>query len=205
MRPIINLFLPMELFCIGGNNAEIYRNRKGYFSLNVQAVADANNFIRDIVVRWPGSAHDTNIFENSLLRMRFENGEFNNGLLLGDSGYPIRSYLITPLLNPVTQGENLFNEAQIRSRNVVERTFGIWKRRFPVLSSGLRCRLELIQNTIVSAAVLHNIATERNDILPVAFEADVNLDENNIPAGPYIRINENDRTRRLLIQYFNTL
>lgn len=107
MRPIINLFLPMELFCIGGNNAEIYRNRKGYFSLNVQAVADANNFIRDIVVRWPGSAHDTNIFENSLLRMRFENGEFNNGLLLGDSGYPIRSYLITPLLNPVTQGENL--------------------------------------------------------------------------------------------------
>lgn len=114
----------------GGNNAENFRNRKGYFSLNIQAVANANYEITDIVARWPGSSHDSNIFDNSTLRMRFEAGEMQNNLLLGDSGYPLRSYLITPVNNPQSVAEDLFNESQIRTRNVVERTFGIWKRRF---------------------------------------------------------------------------
>ncbi|KAK9708085.1 DDE superfamily endonuclease [Popillia japonica] len=66
----------------GGDNAELFRNRKGYFSINTQVIADANYVIRDIVGRWPGSAHDANIFENSSVKMGFENNEFGNGLLL---------------------------------------------------------------------------------------------------------------------------
>lgn len=105
----------------GGNNAETFRNRKRYFSLNVVA-ADACYRIEDIVCRWPGSAHDINIFENSRVRARFESGEMGNGLVLGDSGYPNRFYLITQLANPANNAEQLFNESQIRTRNVVERT-----------------------------------------------------------------------------------
>lgn len=130
-------------------------------------------------MRWPGSAHDTNIFDNSLLRMKCENREFGQGLLLGDGGYPVRSYLITPLNNPSERAENLFNEAQIRSRNVVERTFGIWKRRFPVLSFGLRCKIPLAQHTIVAAAVIHNIATTLKDEIP--FEDEIFLINDDVP------------------------
>ena len=78
----------------GGNDGEVFRNRKTYFSINVQCVSDAELNIEDIVVRWPGSAHDSTIFNNSRIRARFENNEFPDNLLLG---YPVRSYFFTPL------------------------------------------------------------------------------------------------------------
>jgi len=52
----------------GGDTAELYRNRKGYFSINVQTVCNARLMITDIVARWYGSTHDATIFSNSALR-----------------------------------------------------------------------------------------------------------------------------------------
>lgn len=49
----------------GGHNAEQFRNRKGYFSVNIQAVAGPQLEIFDAVIRWPGSTHDSRIFSNS--------------------------------------------------------------------------------------------------------------------------------------------
>ena len=43
-------------------NAELFRNRKGFFSLNVQAVSGPNLEIQNIVVRWPGSVHDCIVY-----------------------------------------------------------------------------------------------------------------------------------------------
>ncbi|GLV46575.1 uncharacterized protein CBL_20880, partial [Carabus blaptoides fortunei] len=97
---------------------------------------------------------------------RFESGEMGNNVLVGDSGYPIKKYLITPLLNPQTPPEHLFNESQICTRNSVERSYGVWKRRFPVLSLGLRLKLVRIEAVIIATAVLHNIACEMNETLP---------------------------------------
>lgn len=55
--------------------------------------------------RWPGSVHDSTIFDSSMLRAQFENNEFNNSLLVGDGGYACRNYLMTPLANPITDAE----------------------------------------------------------------------------------------------------
>ncbi|XP_037810619.1 putative nuclease HARBI1 [Lucilia sericata] len=143
----------------GGNNAELYRNRKGYFSFNVQvAICNAHLKIMDIVCRWPGSAHDSNIFNNSNIKAKLENGEFQDYYLLGDSGYGIKPYLMTPLSNPVTHAEILYNESQIRTRNTIERCFGVLKRRFPILSLGMRVSIDTSMAIIVACAVLHNIA-----------------------------------------------
>ncbi|KAJ8909278.1 hypothetical protein NQ315_011248 [Exocentrus adspersus] len=150
----------------GGEDAEVFRNRKGYFSINTQAVCSSNLKILDLVARWPGSTHDATIFMNSRLRARFENNEFPNCLLLGDSGYPVKTYLLTPLGNPTTRVEQLYNESHIRTRNCIERVFGVWKRRFPVLAYGLRLKLQTALQIIVAAAVLHNIARENNEPEP---------------------------------------
>ncbi|CAI6377806.1 unnamed protein product [Macrosiphum euphorbiae] len=56
----------------GGDNAEVYRNRKNFFSINVQTICDANLKIQDIVARWPGSSHDSTIFNNSEIRRKLE-------------------------------------------------------------------------------------------------------------------------------------
>jgi len=49
---------------------------------------------------------------------------------------------------------------------VVERTFGVWKRRFPCLSKGLATKLETSPAIVVACAVLHNLARKYDDELP---------------------------------------
>lgn len=148
----------------GGDNGELYRNRKGYFSINCQVVCDARLRVRNIVARWYGSVHDSTIFADSALNAELINGNFGpNSYLLGDSGYPCKPYLLTPLLNPRTPAENNYNTAHIATRNVIERCFGVVKRRFPCIGLGLRCHVRKILPIIVACFVLHNIAIQFND------------------------------------------
>ncbi|XP_064074865.1 putative nuclease HARBI1 [Vanessa tameamea] len=146
----------------GGDLAQYYINRKGYYSLNVQVTCDASLRIRDIVARWRGSTHDARIFNESVLRERFEAGEFR-GRLLGDSGYRLEPYLFTPILNPHNHAEQNYNEAHIATRNVVERCFGVWKQRFQCLLHGMPMKFGNVKTTIVALAVLHNIAIVYKD------------------------------------------
>ncbi|XP_060874643.1 putative nuclease HARBI1 [Metopolophium dirhodum] len=104
----------------GGDNGEIFRNRKGFFSINVQCICNPWLKIINIVARWPGSCHDQTIFDNSLIKHKFETALIK-GYLLGDGGYEVKPYLMTPLLSPRTQSEQLYIESHIRTRNVIER------------------------------------------------------------------------------------
>lgn len=104
------------------NNSE---TAKVFLSWNVQVICDSTLRIQDIVARWPGSSHNQTIFNNSAIRRKFETGEMGSKLLLGDSGYGVTKYLIPPLLHVVTDVEQLFNESQIRTRNPIERCFGV--------------------------------------------------------------------------------
>ncbi|XP_066587825.1 putative nuclease HARBI1 [Prorops nasuta] len=182
----------------GGEYAELFRNRKGFFSLNVQVIVNSKLQIMDIVARWPGSSHDSTIFNNSRIKHRFEVGEFGNSLLLGDSGYPNLPYLLTPLINPKSPAEILYNEAQIRTRSMVERCFGIWGRIFPVLTIGSRFRTpERTMNVIISCAVLYNII--RSNV-----EENITIDQYNNIVRNY---NENlhaDERRYLIESYFQS-
>ncbi|XP_047027918.1 putative nuclease HARBI1 [Helicoverpa zea] len=151
---------------VGGDMSEAYVNRKGYYSINVQVVCDSKLKIRDIVARWRGSAHDSRIFNESTLKERFERGEFH-GRLLGDSGYACTPYLFTPVLNPSNDREESYNRAHIRTRNTIERCFGLWKQRFRCLLRGMFMKLSTAKTTIVALAVLHSIAIDMNEDLDI--------------------------------------
>jgi hypothetical protein len=125
----------------GGENGELFRNRKGYFSLNIQGVVSSTLLFENVVSRWYGSAHDATIFANSRLNARFESGELAAGYLLGNAGYPCKNYLLTPLAATPTASQRRYNSAHIRTRNTVERAFGVLKRRFPCLKMGLRVKV----------------------------------------------------------------
>ncbi|CAN7978388.1 unnamed protein product [Ixodes persulcatus] len=56
----------------GGDDAEMFRNRKGVFSINVQAVTGPQLQFYDVVASWPGSVHDSRIFDNSRVRVLYE-------------------------------------------------------------------------------------------------------------------------------------
>jgi len=148
----------VKIISPGGLDAEIYRNRKGYFSINVQTIYDTDLRIQNIVCTFPGSTHDSTIFNHFNIRGRFERGDMRNSIIVGDSGYALKSFLMTPILNPNGEGQNIYNEAQIRTRNAVERIYGVWKKILPVLAVGINMNLQFVESIIVATAVLHNIA-----------------------------------------------
>lgn len=170
-------------------------------------MCDADYKFTNIVARWPGSTHDSTVFNNSNVCYQFERGDYGNAVILGDGGYPIKSYLFTPLHNPQNEAEALYNEAHIRTRNVIERTFGIWKRRFPIIGLGMRCQVNLAQKIIVATAVLHNIARQEKEepLLDPEVEEHFVVQLDQIDDHQYIRGNINNRVRSQFITYFGNV
>ncbi|XP_049872110.1 putative nuclease HARBI1 isoform X1 [Pectinophora gossypiella] len=149
----------------GCQHHEVFRNRKSDFSINVQVVAGPRREILDIVARWAGSMHDSRIFQMSSVYIKYTQGILN-GRLVGDNGYPTLPFVLTPIRPAPEDAPSVrYNRAQIKTRNVVERTFGIWKRRFPCLSRGLGNKLSTVSHIIVSCAVLHNLSLILNDVM----------------------------------------
>ncbi|CAG5026751.1 unnamed protein product [Parnassius apollo] len=98
-----------------------------------------------------------------MLKMQCEEGSFGNRWLIGDNAYPCTSYLLTPLLNPSSVADNRYNEAcNIKTRNTIDRCFGVWKRRFPILSLKIRVAMQTTQAIIIATSVLHNICRLNN-------------------------------------------
>ena len=75
------------------------------------------------------------------------------------------SRLIDAQINIELFDRHKYKEIQIRIRQIVERTFGVWKRRFPCLTRGLTTKFLCSTTTVVACAVLHNSALIFNDIL----------------------------------------
>ena len=78
-------------------------NRKGFHSINIHVVMSVTGTVLDAVAGWPGCTTDAKIFAN-----RFETGQLRR-VLLGDSGYPLKRWLMTPIGNPQNYQENAYN------------------------------------------------------------------------------------------------
>ena len=142
-------------------NALTYINRKGTHSINIQVISDANCRINHVFANYPGSSHDSFILANSTIPVIFEGNPPLDGWLLGDNGYPLKTWLMTPFLMPATVREMAFNRKHTQTRSVIERTFGILKMRFRCLdrSGGtLQYGPQKVAAFFVACCVLHNIA-----------------------------------------------
>jgi hypothetical protein len=132
-------------------------------------------------------------------------------LVVGASGYANTSFLLTSLLRPRT-AELLYSESHIRTRNVVERCFGMLKRMFPILACGCKLQINKVLIIIVATSVLHNICLEANDIdAPPAPEEineqdlEVQINKGQIAAVEGVEAPVHYGTREMLIEYFANL
>uniref|UniRef100_A0A671XWZ4 Putative nuclease HARBI1 n=1 Tax=Sparus aurata TaxID=8175 RepID=A0A671XWZ4_SPAAU len=141
---------------------------QGRRSINIQLVGDADLIITNCVVKWPGSVHDARILRESALYRELQNNR-PDGILLGDSAYPLLPWLMTPFLAATTSAQARFNTAHCKTRYAIERLNGVLKRRFACLNY-LRVEPQGACNIILACIVLHNIATRRN--VPLRDDAD---------------------------------
>ena len=123
----------------------VFRNRKKFVSQNVLGVCNFHAIFIYALTGWEGSAHDSRVLNDAKLKgLPLRPGKF----YLGDAGYALSKYVLTPYrgtryhLLEWCQGQNrpknkeeLFNLRHSSLRNVVERIFGIMKKRFPILVS----------------------------------------------------------------------
>lgn len=65
----------------------------------------------------------------------------------------------------LTEPEKAYQKSLLTTRNAVERSYGLLKRRFPILMYGIQVqRVAVIQKIIAVCAVLHNICIDMGDL-----------------------------------------
>ena len=172
---------PLVLGCIDcshvpilapSTNEDIYVNRKGFHSVNIQAICDHEfNFI-NAVVKWPGCTHDAFIWRQSGINQKITSSEIGtvHGWFLGDSAYGLRPNLMTPISSPATPGQRRYNRAFLKVRQTIECTFGIWKSRWRSMdkTGGTLCYSpERCCRIIIATMVLHNLCINHGLLIEI--------------------------------------
>lgn len=98
------------------------------------------------------------------LRRKYFEGELNYWLL-GDSGFPLQPWLLTPIENAQPDSpESRYTERHTATRNTIERLNGVLKSRFRCLIKhrALHYLPPKAGKVIYACAVLHNMCLEYN-------------------------------------------
>ncbi|XP_065435901.1 uncharacterized protein LOC135979501 isoform X1 [Chrysemys picta bellii] len=118
------------------HQASQYINRKGYFSMVLQALVNHRGRFTNINVGWPGKGHDARVFRNSGLFRWLQEGIYFPDhkitvgdvempvVILGDPAYPLMPWLMKPYTGVLDREKELFNYRLSKCRMVVECAFG---------------------------------------------------------------------------------
>ncbi|XP_012566446.1 putative nuclease HARBI1 [Hydra vulgaris] len=130
------------------------------------AVCGPDTYIYYASTNSPGRWHDAHVIRNSNLWNIFENGElpFNGAVILADSAYPCRKWLIPPFPGDPDGAQKRFNIAYRKTRSIIERCFGIVKDRFYALKTGIHLhKVEDASKLIMCGFVIHNLCLRYGD------------------------------------------
>ena len=190
---------------------EVYFTRKKHYAIHCQGIVNDRGIFISFDIGWPGSVHDARVFRNSSFYKNHSNLIQENDYLLGDSAYPISSFLITPFKDPTLQKQKDFNYFHSSHRVVIEKAFGRLKARFGMLKN---LDIKTIKMGILftsCAIILHNfleINMDTWDIDDIDHENDTDNEGDN-DISNYTR-NDDDTLKRagqvkrdwILCQYF---
>ena len=160
-----------------------HRNRLKSFSILLQGVVDSKCYFTSINTGPPGSLHDSAHFRSTELFRKAEAGIMGGfhddpmtwptslpfpPYIVGDRGYPLLSWCITPFKMgpmglPLSREEAWFNRKHSSTRMSVERGFGILKARFKEIRSKTSMKLEFLPTVVHACCILHNILLASKD------------------------------------------
>ncbi|KAG6461701.1 putative nuclease HARBI1 [Manduca sexta] len=206
--------MPEVLGCVDGTLVAIIAPRhdpseaaffssKGYHAINAAIISDSDLKIIGLCAKFGGAAHDSQVWSSWSISQYLEQ-ENNNGKigwLLGDSAYPQRPYLMTPVLHPVENTpEAHYTNMHVRARICVEQCIWLLKARWRCLMPHrvLHYKPAMSAKIINSCAILHNLCL--NDGIEVdCTESLVNDDNDAIGSVPMASFAD-EHARQELIQ-----
>uniref|UniRef100_A0A452HJ44 DDE Tnp4 domain-containing protein n=1 Tax=Gopherus agassizii TaxID=38772 RepID=A0A452HJ44_9SAUR len=152
-----------------------YINRKGYFSMVLQALVDHKGRFTNIHVGWPGRVHDARVFRSTTLFKRLQQGTYFPDqritvgdvqmpiVILGDPAYPLMPWLMKPYTGSLDSAQELFNYRLSKCRMVVECAFGRLKARWRTLLTRSDLSQTNIPFVIAACCVLHNLCESKGE------------------------------------------
>ena len=153
-------------------SGSLYHNYKGFFSIVMLALVDADYKFRWVDVGTEGSCSDAQIFNESQLRDKIEDGSIGfpeaspieeGGpdlpyYILADDAFALKTWLMKPYSKRgLTRAERIANYRISRGRRVVENAFGILSSRFRVFHSAMQLAPERVREIVMACVVLHNM------------------------------------------------
>uniref|UniRef100_A0A8C0HBY2 DDE Tnp4 domain-containing protein n=1 Tax=Chelonoidis abingdonii TaxID=106734 RepID=A0A8C0HBY2_CHEAB len=163
-----------------------YVNRKGYFSMVLQALVDHKGRFTHIHVGWPGRVHDARVFRSTSLFKRLQQGNYFPDqkitvgnvqmpiVILGDPAYPLMPWLMKPYTGSLDSGQELFNYRLSKCRMVVECAFGRLKGRWRSLLTRSDLSQTNVPLAIAACCVLHNLCETKGETFMAGGEAEAN-------------------------------
>lgn len=159
-------------------SASVYYNYKGYFSVVLLALVDADYKFIWIDVGGVGSQSDAQLFRESDLKAAIDDKSINFPaaeplpgsdedmplFFLGDEAFPLRTYMMKPYSKP-RRGDprvRVANYRISRGRRVVENGFGILSNRFRCFLRTMEQTPDSVRTTVEAAVLLHNLLRIRH-------------------------------------------
>lgn len=154
------------------NSGTMFYNYKQYFSIVLQAIADANYKFITIEVGAYGKQSDGGIFQSSQSYSLLKNGQFNLPqttslpdsdiqfpfYIIGDEAYPLTNFLMRPFpRRQLSHEHESFNRRLSRARRCVECAFGILVARWRILTKAIETNPSVAEIIIKCVCLLHNI------------------------------------------------
>ena len=137
-----------------------YYNRKGFYSVLLQAVVSSKCLFWDFDIGWAGSMHDANLWARTDIGQYCEAGRLSPYALVGDAAYPCRPWMFAPFKghkDGLSREQYHWNFAQSSTRMCIERAFGMLKGRWRVLLKRVDVHLRNVPDLVSTCLVLHNM------------------------------------------------
>ncbi|XP_069766984.1 uncharacterized protein [Narcine bancroftii] len=156
-------------------SCSVYHNYKGYFSIIMLALVDADYKFMYFNVGTPGADSDAGIFRDCSLFKALDEGQANLPppepfpagdqdvpyFLVGDDASTLRTWMLKPYSEcQMTHAERIFNYRLSRSRLIVENIFGILANRFRYFHTMMMMGPQTVEKVVLAACSLHNMMTD---------------------------------------------
>ena len=147
-------------------SGDSYINGKGFFSINVHAMCDASMRYVDVISGYSGRCHDQRVFSEGRVSTSLHEGGALSGLfrassrlvhnvmvpymIIADSAYQATQFVLPALKerSATTAQQLRFNKKHACTRNVIERSFGVLKRRWQCLLKPLELNIFTIGDVV---------------------------------------------------------